>query len=386
MKKTVNNLVFLVLLTIIPTALLWLPFFLNLKSLWGIPLPQNGIGTVVANYDGPLYIVIAKTFYNSDLIRSSFSFPLPLEYYAAHFPFFPFLVRLLGQIISYPYSILIVTVVSSFLALYYFQKLAQDFVSKTNADWLTFIFALFPARWLIVRSVGSPEPLFIAAVIASIYYFRKEKYIWAGIWGAVAQATKSPAILLFVAYGLATFFPAFKKAALSRLITLGKNLELGKKLPLLLIPLALVGVFYIYKLAYGNFFAYFNSGDNIHLFFPPFKIFDYSQPWVNTFWLEEILFIYLFGVLGFLKLTKDDNGTIAWFTGIFLTSLFFVSHRDILRYALPVVPFIILGFRDTLIKRDFKIALTFLIIPIYLYSIVFISQNVMPISDWGPLL
>lgn len=384
--KSLKNILFLVILTVIPSVLIWLPFFWNLDSFWGIPLPQAGFGTVVANFDGPLYIVIAKTFYNTDLIRNNFSFPLPLEYYAAHFPLFPALIRLLGFVISYPYALLVVTVISSFMALSFFQKLAQLYVTKSQATWLTIVFALLPARWLIVRSVGSPEPLFVGALIASVYYFKKEKYIWAGLWGAVAQFTKSPAILLFVAYMFVTFFSAFKNAALTRLKHLGQYLEISKRFFLILIPVALTGVFYIYKLTYGDFWAYFNSGDNIHLFFPPFKIFDYSQPWVNTFWLEEIIFIYLFGAMGLLKLIGQKDEVLAWFVGIFFASLIFVSHRDLLRYALPIVPFILLAFRDTLIKKDFKIAFGFLLIPIYLYSIVYISQNVMPISNWGPLL
>ena len=104
------------------------------------------------------------------------------------------------------------------------------------------------------------------------------------------------------------------------------------------------------KIQFGDFFAYLNSGDNIHLFFPPFQVFNYSAPWVGTFWLEEVVYIYLFGLLGLIKLvSKGKKGrgktkyqTMAWFTGVFLFSIFFVSHRDVARYALPVFPFVLL--------------------------------------------
>ena len=82
------------LLSLVPTLLIWIPFVVKLKSFWGIPLPQDGMAVVVANYDGPLFLVVAKTLYNLEQIALNYSFPLPLEYYAAHFPLFPLLIYL----------------------------------------------------------------------------------------------------------------------------------------------------------------------------------------------------------------------------------------------------------------------------------------------------
>src|SRR5690606_9201336 len=86
-----------VAISLLPTLLLWLPFILRLEEFWSIPISQEGMATVIANYDGPLYIVIAKTLYNIEQIQANFQFPLPVEYYAAHFPLFPVLIRLLGE-------------------------------------------------------------------------------------------------------------------------------------------------------------------------------------------------------------------------------------------------------------------------------------------------
>jgi len=145
-------------------------------------------------------------------------------------------------------------------------------------------------------------------------------------------------------------------------------------------------VFTIYGFTYGDFFTYFKSGDNIHLFFPPFQIFNFSAPWVGTFWLEEIIFIYTIGVLGVYKLYQEKLFNYFYFSLIFFISLLFVAHRDLLGYALPLIPFLILAFRETLIKKEFKIAMAVIIIPIYLYSLAFISQNAMPIANWAPFL
>jgi len=343
------------------------------------------MATIVANYDGPLYLVLAKTLYNTQQIGESFSFPLPLEYYAAHFPLFPALIRLISLILGYPYAMLLVTVLSSILALYFFNKLGQEYTDKQSALWLTLVFSIFPARWLIVRSIGSPEPLFIASILASIYFFKKKKYWPAGIWGVIAQLTKSAGILLFIAYLAIILFPKLKTFATKRFKTWLKSLD-WQATPVLLIPLALLAVFFLYKHTFNDFLAYFHSGNNIHLLFPPFQIFNYSQPWVGTFWLEEIIFIYLFGLLGLLSLIKQKRIILAWFVGIFFATTIFISHRDLLRYSLPIVPFILIAFSDFLNRKEFKIALAFLIIPIYLFALSYIAQNIMPISDWAPLL
>ncbi len=385
MKRFKNTLP-LILLTLIPTLAIWLPFYLRLGNFWNIPLPTTGLETIVANYDGPLYIVIAKTFYNLSQIGQTYQFPLPLEYYAAHFPLFPLLIRLLAGVIkTYPYSMLIVTLCTSLLALYFFNKLAREFVSEHQALWLTLVFSIFPARWLIVRSVGSPEPLFIGSIIASVYYFRDKKYWLAAFWGAIATLTKSPGILLFIAYFLSMITPKLKTLATHKFDKWLSSIDL-KKYPIVMIPLALLGVFILYKFKFNDFFAYFHSGDNIHLMFPPFQIFNYTAPWVGTFWLEEIIFIYLFGALGIMTLIKMKENVLAWSVGVFFTTTLFVTHRDLMRYGLPLAPFLLITFKDLLIKKEFQIAFLIIIIPIYLFSLAFISGNVMPISNWGPLL
>lgn len=373
------------LLAVVPTLLIWIPFFFRWENIWGIPLPKEGMASVVANYDGPLYIVVAKTLYDPVLAKG-FPFDMPAEYYAAHFPLYPVLIRLFSFVLGFPYSMLFVTLFSSVLALYFFQLLIEEFVEKKHILWLTFVFALFPARWLIVRSIGSPEPLFIGAIIASVYYFRKEQYLWAGLWGAVAQLTKSPGILLFIAYGLTIATIKIQELATTSSSKWLKNLHPFRYSPLFLIPFALLSVFYLYKLQLNDFWAYFNSGDNIHLFFPPFQVFNYSQPWVGTFWLEDIVFVYLFGAIGIATLVKQKERAIYWFTGILFTTLLFVSHRDILRYGLPIFPFLLVAFKNAVTTWEFKIGFLVILIPIYLYTLVFISQNTMPISNWTPLI
>lgn len=384
MKQKLGRFLLIAVISFLPTLALWLPFILRVTSVWGIPLPEEGLGIVVRNYDGPLYIAVAKSFYDPEIIKNTFQFNLPTEYYAAHFPLYPALIRIGAVVSNYPYSMLAVTLISSVICIYYFYLFIKKYVGR-QALWFTLVFALFPARWLIVRSVGSPEPLFVGAIMASVYYFQNKKYFWAGVWGAIAQLTKSPGILLFVAYALYTILPAINYGFSTSIKNIFKKFN-WRVFPILLIPLSLIGIFYLYSLRMNDFFAYFNSGDNIHLFFPPFQIFNYSQPWVNTFWLEEIIFVYLFGGLAISQLRKKKDYLPLSFVAIFFTLTIFISHRDIIRYSLPLLPFYFVAFRDQINTREFKYIFAFLLIPIYLFSLAYIAQNHMQISDWAPLL
>jgi Gpi18-like mannosyltransferase len=386
MLKKAKLLLIVCLISIIPTVLVWLPFFFKAKSFWNIPLPQNGMATLVASYDGPLYIIVAKSLYNPDIIKNLISFPLPVQYYPAHFPLFPILIKPLALFFGFPYSMLFTTILSSVFATYFFYRLARSYFDHKNSIWLTFVFSIFPARWLIVRSIGSPEPFFLGAIIASIYFFKKEKIWPAAIFGSLAQLTKSPAILLFTAYLFYLIVPNIKNVTLGGIRKYLTKEKLIKYLPLLLMPISLLSVFSFYKIRTGDFLAYFHSGDNVHLLFPPFQIFNYSSPWVGTFWLEEVIFVYLLAFIGLQKLIQKKDTLLAWFVGIFFTSILFVAHRDIVRYALPIVPFLIIAYAEIIAKKEFKIALFLIILPIYLFSLAYISQNTMPISDWAPLL
>lgn len=374
----IKNFAVISLLSLIPTLLVWLPFFLRFRSFWGIPLPVNGMETIVANYDGPLYMVVAKTLYNKSLITSGFQFPLPVEYYAAHFPLYPLLIKLVGVAVNYPYAMLIVTLMSSFLTLFFFNKLASLYLDKKNALFLTFLFSFLPARWLAVRSVGSADPLFVAAIIASLYYFKNKKLWLSALWGVIATVTKSPGILLFGGYFIYYIVESIKNKKI--------NFDLKKIYPLLAIPVSLVAVFVFYYFRTGDFFAYFHSGDNIHLSLIPFQIFNYSAPWIGTYWLEEILFVYAVGAMGVIRLFQKKEYELASFTSLFYFVILFVGHRDLIRYFLPAVPFIFIAYSDILVKKEFKIVAAILIIPVYLFTLGFVSQNVMPISNWAPFL
>lgn len=387
MGNKLKHLIFLAGVSLVTTLILWLPFILNLREFWGMELPQQGMATVVANFDGPYYIVAAKTLYNPAQIELNFSFPLSAIYYSAHYPLFPLLIRAFATILpflSYPYAMIVVTSLTSILTTWMLYILLKE-TGVENSLWLASLFTFFPARWLIIKSIGSPEPLFLFVIIASVYFFIRKQYWLAALFGIFAQWTKAPGILLFIAFVIAIIASRWSELARTDASLWIKKLP-WKAYPVIIIPISLVALFMWYSRQYGNFFAYFNSGDNIHLLFPPFQVFNPNQPWVGAFWLEEIIWIYLLSILGFVYLVKQRQIEMAAFVGVFLLSVFFVSHRDVARYILPIVPFLFVAFSKTLSSNAFRLITIVLVIPIYLFSLAFITNNVTPIADWGPLL
>jgi hypothetical protein len=231
-------------------------------------------------------------------------------------------------------------------------------------------------RFFVVRSVGSPEPLFLLLILLSVYAFLNKNFLLAGLWGALATATKSPGILLFISY-FAT--------AVSH-VRARKDIDF-RWAWLLLIPAGLGAVFYLYFIQYGTFDAYFKSGDNIHLVFPPFAVFNYQKEWIQTAWLEDVLiyfFFYLFAILTFFK--NEKLKPIFYFMVVFFLAIISVQHRDISRYSLPLLPFALIAFEKFFTSKKFLICLILLLPAIYLYSWNFLIYNTAPIGDWTPFL
>lgn len=385
--KIKKELTLLILFSFLVTSLVWLPFFFGFKE---------GIVTLFKNYDGPNYIIIAKSWYDKAFIGKSFSLPIPLEYYPAHLPGYPLTIALLSLFLTGPWAMLISSLAASIAATLMFYLFVYKFKLSKNPLWLSLVFLVFPGRWLAVKSIGSPEPLFLFCLLASFYFFKsafdkpennlisQKKIVWldlllAGIFGALAQITKSPGILLFVGYGLFLLLRFFQKK--DTFVSLIKN-----SLPLLLIPLSALAVFAFYQIRTGDFFAYFHSGDNFHLVFPPYLSFFPERSWLGSFWNEDMLWQYLLGALSVLFLIKQKYYDLACFAGVFFVATMFIAHRDLARYSLPLLPFGLIAFDDLLQKKEFKIALLIILPAIYFYAINFIGGNTAPVADWTPYL
>lgn len=375
-----KNLLRVVLVSLISLLLFWSPFIGKAKQLWGIGFGGQGMNVVVQNFDGLNFIVIAQSWYSPiiiDQINSRFMTGNTPIYFAAHFPMFPALISLLSTILSTPNALLVVIILSNLLlaiGLYYFFETVTHDESLTLM--LTTIGLFFPARMLAVRAVGSNEPIFMFFIFISLFWAIKEKYWASAIAGALAVLTRSPGIILFAGYALTWL--------------LGKEqwrIKTRKFAPYLIMPAALIGLFIFYGIRYQDPLAYFHSGDNLHLFFPPFQIFSNMQSWINDMWREDIIYLYLFYGLGLMMIDRKWS-VIRNFGLLYGFVLLFVAHRDLARYGLPIAPIALLGYAPYISKIPKKTwwMIAILIIPIYLFGWQFVLKNIQSISDWRALL
>lgn len=385
--KIKRDLLILILASISATLAIWLPFYLDQKG---------GLFTLFKNFDGPNYLVVEKTWYNKTLILSRFSLPSPAEYYSAHLPGYPLSIFLLNFLFRGPTAMLLSSLFFTILATITFYLFLQRFKLSQNPLWLALVFLVLPARWVVVKAVGSPEPLFIFAILASFYFFKKAfaqttfqkknfllNLTLAGIFGALAQITKSPGILLFAGY---VFYLLYQLKTYDLKPTNLYQHLLKPLLPLSLIPLSALAVFGFYQLRTGDFWAYFHSGDNFHLVFPPFQAFTNNGAWLGDFWREDLIWQYLIGALAVITLFKKKLHDLASFAATFFAATLFVAHRDLARYSLPLVPFALIAFDELIQKKEFKIVLLIILPAIYLYAIHFIAGNTAPVADWTPYL
>jgi hypothetical protein len=276
------------LITILVSVVFWYVFYFNVPGKIGFPSTQ--LETVFANYDGPEYMVIAKCGYTRNCIATKFSLPQPLEYYPAHFPGFPMLIKYLSFYTSTPKAMLIATLLGSILftlVSFYFFKM---YLSEKLAYYLAILSIFFPGRMLVLRIVGAPETWFMGLTLLSIIFFQRRRYILSAVAAALSLLLKSPGVLLFAAYLCMAIFDWVKYKNFKSLF--------NKYFIYLIGPITALIIFYFYYLQTGDFFAYFHSGDNIHLNFLPYSIFISNHTWINTVWLEDVLYIFFYCLFG----------------------------------------------------------------------------------------
>lgn len=377
--KTLKDLSIITCLTVFLTLAVWLPHFFRL-DFYGLNFSE-GFNTIYRNYDGMEYITIAKSLYFPEAIKNVPQ-PLPAIYYAAHFPGYALAILAFAPFLGFLKSMLFVALLFTVLSAWMFYLLVRDFELTKHPVWLTFLFLILPARWLIIHSVGSSETMFSFFTISALYFLMKYESTnkWrfihlTGLMGFAAQLTRPPGALLAISIGAYLLWKIF---------TSKENIfkSLGQTIfryhPLLLIPLALLAVFGWYQLSYGDFFAYFKTGDNIHLVFPPYQVFNKNSFWVGEIWLEDMIYVFILGFLGVMYLFKQKLYPLAFFVLTYLIATIFVTHRDISRYAAPIFPFVLIAFEKVLTQKEFKIVTAIILLAIYLYAQNFLLNNTAP--------
>lgn len=358
----------------------WMPFFFHSQTILGVDFEGVGVERIVQNFDGLNFLVVAKTWYDPDKISSDYQDILagrkPL-YFSAHYPGLPIMIASFDIFLSGPNALLAAIMMSNLLLAYGLYAFFLLFTSKPKvAMWLTLFSLFFPARILADRMVGSNEPLFMFFVLMSLTLHEKGKNWSSALMGGLAVLTRSPGIILYGAYMIGIWIMNDK--------SIKEKIKLS--IPYLLIPLMLLMLFVFYGFQFGSFWAYFQVGGNINLYWP-FAVFASHMDWVSGMWNEDLIYLFTLissGIFLFFQKNKWRSTTIFGILyAIFVVS---VAHRDLSRYSLPIMPIVLLGISPLLEHKLAKIVGLIMIVPIVLYAWQFVLSNYQPVMDWTRFL
>ncbi len=149
----------------------------------------------LSNWDGPIYLTIAKNGYDH-------------LYLVNFFPFYPLVVSLVHKIInSLLDSGLLVAWLSLIGAIYFYIKIVKDYFKiKSTEDIIkaTLLFILFPSAIFFVATFT--ESLFALVSLGAIYYAMKNNYKLAGLLTMIATATRVNGVFIVIFIGLILYF------------------------------------------------------------------------------------------------------------------------------------------------------------------------------------
>jgi len=378
----------LVIVTILSCFISYIPFLSDMS--------------VVGRYlDGPNYIEVAKTFYFK--ITDNNAAYLPRWYYAVHLVGYPFFIRLFNYIfvpfvgkLSYLYSMFLTTVVFTCGSVVIFYKLIKEFKLVKNPFFISLVFIFFPPRWVIYHSVGASEPEFIFWLLMSLYFFKKNKYWLSYLFGVLATITRIFGVLLCPIYIIVFVLNEYDKYPfLNHLVGKAKkkadsfklfwsNLPKTWIVLSLGMPAVLFLNFYVYKLIFNMFFAYYQWNAGQLGSFPFGALIGFGEYWDPG--TAELYVIYMaVTIYGLFRLYKYR--LIFWFCLIQFLPTILNKQGDFPRFLTAISMFVfIVAFEEFFDNKYFKWIFPIYIVLTYLYVWSAIPTNIIAPEVWINLI
>lgn len=270
-------------------------------------------------WDGPHYIDLAKDWYQTTGVEAL---------WIVFYPLYPLLIKIFNLLINdFQISAILVSLVFSFTAAIFLYELALiDFKRKVALLSVWFL-NVFPSAYFLQASYT--ESLFLTLTLASIYFYRKNHFFGAGIFGALSSMTRVNGIFLLPQLLLE------KRASLKTIITF------------FLTPLGFISYLLINNYYFGEFF-YFTKPllsnwykkfewpwigiTNMYNSIPP-----RNDPLFYAYLTEFLSLIFVF-VLSFYVIAKMSKsyGVYMFLNLILFTSTSFVVSTP--RYILALFP------------------------------------------------
>lgn len=372
--KERTEVVILVAVSVISSLLLYLPFALNVDAVLGVKLPVTGMQVLERYYDGPLYVVVSKTFYApaSPLYSAYF---LPAQYYAAHLPGYAVAIWIFSLALSPFVAMLVANLAISAAAVVVFYFLIARFKLVHDPFSSALLFLFFPPRWFLYRSIGASDPLFILLTLLMLYFLKKDESTKSTLLGAFATLTRI--------WGIITF------PVLIGVWLWNKKLTARRFALALAIPASLLLLFSFYAYSLGNFFAYFAVNQAL-LDIPLLTIPTHAVMAESSSAFAAELYVILFFIygIGIVQLYQKGYRELFLYALFMFVPVLFVLHEDISRYLLPIAPFaLIIGFDALMPKRRiyFLIPLALLCVAGYLYCLAVLPTNLLPLDAFERL-
>jgi hypothetical protein len=161
-----------------------------LVSLRFQPLALSRNPMFLANWDGGWYQAIAYNGYAYNYPNSA-AFP----------PMYPFLIKIfsLNQPTLMPWVEVLISNAFSFIALYFLYKLVPFIVNEKYRLRVCFAFMVFPAL-LVCNLVSYSEPIFLAFTIGAYYFWKREKFAYAGLLAIFSIFTRQVGAFILVIF------------------------------------------------------------------------------------------------------------------------------------------------------------------------------------------
>ena len=165
----------------------------------------DGLFSPLARWDAVWYLQIAQDGYaGGDPLFDAGGEPVVEEHRAAFFPLYPLAVRALAGFTDSPGVSLIAAYVVSLaaflVALYLFYRLVDLELGPEIARVAVLLLAMSPST--LFFSAPYSESLFLLVTVGAFYAARTDRWVWAGVLGAAAAATRNTGIVLLLPLAL----------------------------------------------------------------------------------------------------------------------------------------------------------------------------------------
>ncbi len=151
---------------------------------------------LVRHFDGPNYLVVAKTLYQPTAVNPLPGYIYTPRYFAVHLPAYPLAVRALSWVAGYPAGLLLATALLGAVSSSAFTLYAAD--AAPLAHWLPLViaFLLVPPRSLLYRSLGATEAPMALFVLLAVWALRRERTVLAFAFASLSSICRINGLLV----------------------------------------------------------------------------------------------------------------------------------------------------------------------------------------------